>query len=85
MIVFALVIGALVTMSFNRPSVKNLRLDSSFHSVHDRPVVETLPRYYELVQKGKCTITMGGSEYTIFWQDFSAEERHELSSMLRVP
>ena len=61
------------------------RTDSSFLVANDRPIVESLDRYYELVQKGKTTITVDGQEYDIFWDDFSMEEKKTLQLRLRIP
>lgn len=82
----ALVSGIVLTgLPLARPPVLPSRIDSSFRTVNDRPVVESLSRYYELVHKGKTTVTVDGVDYTIFWQDFSTEEKQKLGLMLRVP
>lgn len=70
----------------NPPSVHDLRHeDSSFPNVQDRPIVESLDGYYELIDTGKTTITVDGQEHVIFWQDISLEDRQRLQLQLRTP
>lgn len=81
-----LVTGILLIVLNSHPPVPLSSDYSSFQgTINDRPVIGSLPRYFELVSKGRTTVSMGGVAYTIFWQDFNTEERRILGDMLRVP
>ena len=86
LIVIAAWVGCVFVIAIASPPVKSTASQtSSFHSVDDRPIVETLDQYYELVQTGRTAITIDGRSYWIFWGDFSPEEKQKLQLRLRTP
>ena len=56
-----------------------------FRNVQDRPLVETLDKYYELLYTGETTITIDGYSYVIFLEDLTYKDRRNLQSQLRTP
>lgn len=77
---------SLTMVLLNPPSIHDLRrVDSSFHNVLDRPIIESLDKYYELIGTGKTTIMVDGKEHVIFLQDFTYDERERLQKQLRTP